>query len=442
MALTEKYETVTTMAYLLGLRKDQLREIYGARCPDTLEACEQDRDATIVRYLCKLRVQLLRNFRTVDDEMVYNLSNIDRMPDKFDVENIAKLKSWGITIVKCNYRSELYMNDICLLINEFIPKCQHLFCDWIKFDYIKNLFYITNPQNVMKGEFNTYNRNIAYYPFQLYMHWYPSDYSNILYNDAKFLGILYSINKDRLDDLSKVYDADEETKTDIYEFIKEGKKTVIAVDCENSDAFKLCGMLNNLDEDMVSKIEKILLFDDAHTTVAWQKLSSFVKIPVERIVSERVSEYKSLVDLKMTVGICREFYMNNVDSFILCSSDSDFWGLISEIPANFLVAYENQKCGECIKKKFWEHQITNCSIDDFYTGNAGGLKKTVLLETLRQHLPHIVGMNGMELAKMVFEEARITYNQSELKNFHTKYIESLRLKTTADGDFYIEICNS
>ena len=73
----------------------------------------------------------------------------------------------------------------------------------------------------------------------------------------------------------------------------------------------------------------------------------------------------------MTAGVCEAYYKDNIDSFILCSSDSDYWGLISSVKdAHFLVMYEYSKCGQSIKDALTKRCIFHCSIDDFYTGNA------------------------------------------------------------------------
>lgn len=76
----------------------------------------------------------------------------------------------------------------------------------------------------------------------------------------------------------------------------------------------------------------------------------FIHIPVFHEEVERVTDRKSLVDIKMTAGVCEAYYKDNIDSFILCSSDSDYWGLISSVKdAHFLVMYEYSKCGQSIK---------------------------------------------------------------------------------------------
>ena len=43
----------------------------------------------------------------------------------------------------------------------------------------------------------------------------------------------------------------------IYEFIRESMRVVIVVDCENSDVYKLYGVLKNLNSEQMSKIEKL-----------------------------------------------------------------------------------------------------------------------------------------------------------------------------------------
>ena len=65
---------------------------------------------------------------------------------------------------------------------------------------------------------------------------------------------------------------------------------------------------------------------------------------------ERIKQNKSLVDIKLTALACKEHYQNEVNSFVIVSSDSDYWGLISSMPdAGFLVMIEREKCGPDMK---------------------------------------------------------------------------------------------
>lgn len=193
------------------------------------------------------------------------------------------------------------------------------------------------------------------------------DSGNILYNDKKFVSLLYEANADYFTDLSKVSDAGNLTKAGIYKFLDKSERVVVVVDCENSDPYKLYATLNNLNQEaLLNKICKIILYDDIHTTSAWKILERFTQIPIEHVLIERIKENKSLVDIRLTTGTCREYYQNNVDSFILVSSDSDYWGLISAMPeVRFFVMVESEKCSPTIKNALINAGISYCYIDDF-----------------------------------------------------------------------------
>ena len=118
-------------------------------------------------------------------------------------------------------------------------------------------------------------------------------------------------------DLSKVKDASDSVKANIYDFIDNSDSLILVVDCENSYAFKLASVLTQLDEIEIHKIQKIILFDDVHTTNAWNYLHNVTKIPIEHNVIERIKEDKSLVDIKIAMGISKAYYKDNISSFIL-----------------------------------------------------------------------------------------------------------------------------
>lgn len=150
------------------------------------------------------------------------------------------------------------MQDLTRLINEHIDSCSGLFYDWINWDYIRNLFYVPkyNKPNVMKDEFTKYMANIEYYPFQQYIYWTPGNHGGILSSDRKFLKLLYEMNGDVFSDYTKYRDADDDTRNNIYNFIDSSAKTAIAVDCENSNPFKLYSVLKGLNQEELARIEK------------------------------------------------------------------------------------------------------------------------------------------------------------------------------------------
>lgn len=430
-----------TIAYLIGVKKHIVKECFDEECHELLERLYQDKNATTIRYLCKLRTVLMQKFKKTDDEMRFNLQNINRL-EWYDHDNIKQLEKWGYEIVKVNYRSEKYALDFTKLIHENIDKCCTLFPDWVNWEYIKDLFII--PGYTKKGalvkEFEKYMGNIDYYPFQMYIHWQPTDCGSIIYSDGKFLNTIYRMHNDIFTDTSKYKDAHEETKNSIYDFIDDSFRTAIAVDCKNSDVYKLYGVIKNLNQDELAKIEKIVLYDDYHTNSGWDWLEKFTSIPVEHIEVGRVTDQKSLVDIMMTAGVCKNYYENGISSFIIVSSDSDYWGLISSLPnASFLVMYEYSKCGKAIKDALAERGIYYCAIDDFCTGNIEELKKAVLFATLEKYLPDLPYLNAKELARRIFEETRIEASDKEIDNFFNRYIKTLRLKITESGEVRFEI---
>ena len=434
-------ELVTTVAYLIGVKKSIVEQCFDEPCHDTLQMLYASRPATIIRYLCKLRTLLFRKFKATDKEMLYNLKNLNTL-EWFDHDNIAKLESWGIPIIKANYRSEKYMFDFNDLIAQHIDAVSSLFPDWCEWKYIRELFVIPHYNNpvAIKREFEKFMTSKEFYPFQNYIYWTPFDCGSMLMNDRKFLQIVYGMHHDSFEDPSKYRDATDETKNNIYSFLRASLRTVIAVDCENSDVYKLYATLKNLNQDELSKIEKIYLYDDHHTTVGWQWLAKFTEIPVEHIVIDRVTERKSLVDIVMTAGVCQNHFAEGIDSFILVSSDSDFWGLITSLPnAKFLVMYEYANCGKAIKSALEEHDIYYCSIDDFCSGNVDGFKRAVLLGLLNKYLKDILYVNGKELVDKLYEEAWIEGSASEKKAFYDRYIKTLSLKVDKDGNFSIEV---
>lgn len=435
-------EIVTTIGYMIGVKKNILEQCFGEEYHELLQTLYVNKETSIIRYLCKLRTTLMQKFKKTDDEMRFNLKNLNSM-DFYDQDNIKQLEKWGFEIIKPNYRSEKYMLDLAGLISANIDNCFELFPDWVNWNYIKDLFVIPQytKKGVLKSEFNIYMKNIEYYPFQMYIHWKPEDHGRILYTDGKFLGIIYRQHNDIFTDFTKYKDAHSETKNNIYDFIDRSYKTAIAVDCENSDVYKLYSVLKNLNQDELSKIEKKVLYDDYHTTSGWDWLEKFTKIPIEHIEVNRVTDQKSLVDIKMTAGVCTDYYENNITSFILVSSDSDYWGLISTLTkAEFLVMYEHSKCGQAIKRALSEHNIYYCSIDDFCSGNIEELKKAVLFSCLEKYLPEIISLNGKELVRKIYEEARISASEKEMENFYDRYIKTLRLRVDNDGNFTVEIC--
>lgn len=437
----ETKNVVGTMAYLIGVKKDVWYDWYGAACPALLEELDNNESAQAIRYLCKIRTSLMRNFKATDQAIIYDYKNLDTL-QYYDTVDIKKLQSWGYEVLLFNKRASDYSVHINKLIRENINRCQNLFPDWIKWEYIRELFVYQKCDSDAgnKKEFTKFMENIDCYPFKLYIHWEPKEVGNLLYNDGKFLELLYQSHKDSIGDDSKYKTATTAIKNSIYDFINNSEQTALVVDCENSDVYKLYGMLRSLDQDAIGKIKKIILYDDIHTNDGWDYIERFTNIPVEHVEVERVMDHKSLVDIRMVSGICREFYKNDIDSFIMLSSDSDYCGLFSSLPeANFLVVFEYEKCSYAMKEKLSEDGIHYCSLDDFCTGYIEDFKKAVLKSELKKRLPELLKWNGKELARHIYEQARIKADDNEIMIFYNKYIKTLKLVTDEDGNFSYEM---
>ncbi len=434
-------DIVCRVAYLIGVRKDILHSTFEDSCFELLEQLENNQDATIIRYLCKLRTSLMKMFKKTDDEIVYNLKNIDRL-DWFDTDNVKWLEKHKVPIILANKRASDYSLHINKLIADNIQACHDLFPEWINWDYIKSLFIIPKytDTEALKKEFGKFMEHGSWYPYHQYIYWEPSDNGNILYTDGKFLNMLYKMNGDYFNDRSKYKTATDDIIENIYDFIDDSDHVVVVVDCENSDVFKLYSMLTNLNRDEIMKISKIMLFDDVHTTDGWDYLEKLIAIPVEHIEVERIQDHKSLVDMRVMAGVFREFYTHNVSSFILLSSDSDYWALVSSLPeAKFLVMVEWEKCGQAIKNALKNEGIFYCSLDEFSTGKIEDLKRAVLIAELKKFLPNILSYNGKELVRILYEQARIEADETEMSNFYNKYIRTISFQADTDGNLSLQI---
>lgn len=215
---------------------------------------------------------------------------------------------------------------------------------------------------------------------------------------------------------------------------------MVVVDCENSDPYKLCAVFNHLESAMLEKIARIVLFDDVHTTDAWTILEQYVHVPIEHIVIERIKQNKSLVDIRLTADACKEFYQNKTDSFVIVSSDSDYWGLISALPdAHFLVMIEREKCGPNMKTALATSGIFYCFLDDFYSGDNQDIIVNALIRETRKYLDFTVKFNVQDLMNHILQATRVTLSDEEKKQFFDKYLKSMRLVIDDNGEVRVEL---
>ncbi|MCD8144436.1 MAG: NYN domain-containing protein [Oscillospiraceae bacterium] len=253
--------------------------------------------------------------------------------------------------------------------------------------------------------------------------------------------MLYENNEDSFEDKSLVRNIGDQKMDDLYDFIGRNKKTLIVVDCENSDPVKLAAMLSSLNAAQKSAIHKIMLFDSDYTTATWTTLCR-IGIPAdydtEHIVVGRIYEHKSQVDMTLATNTCREVYLNQVDSVILVSSDSDYWALIQSLPGiQFLVMLEKAKSGLQIRNALESQRHPYCFIDDFCTGATYAIKTKTLLSEFQSRLDEAVNINVEKVMDEVLHSTWVEMTERERANFYDRYIKTMRLKISPKGELRI-----
>lgn len=437
------YDIVSKVAYLVGVPKHIFENEYEPPRLDIYHALDKDKNARIVRNLCVVRAAIERKFGKINDKMRQEYKSFFNMPEYIPQDALNQLTADGVNFYKkSSTKLTHHIIDINRIISDRINNCKSHFPVWINWDYVREIFIMRDglTEAGTKAAANTYFTNLECYPYSIYINWDPQPNGNIFFNDKKFVTLLYQWHNDYFADYNKVSDAGSFVKSNIYEFIDEAKKVVMAVDCENSDPYRLCAALKGLDADVIAKIEKIMLFDDVHTVNAWRILESHTDIPVEHVMTERVKETKSLVDIELTAMTCKEHYRNLVDSFILVSSDSDYWGLISTLPdARFLVMIEREKCGPDMKTALANSGIFYCYIDDFYAGNSENIKKNALFNEIYRKLDEALHLNVKQMFDEVLTATRITMDPATRRQFYDKHIKSMRLVIDESGNASLEL---
>ena len=449
-----KKDLVSTIAYLIGVRDSIVRQEAQFE-QEIIEKLEEDENAKKIRALSILRTELLRNYKEISNRR-NNFEPMESLTDLLSINHIKFLREKGIETVHANVNVILEIAYINQYILEIIDSIRSLIPTWIKWDYIKSIFLMPGCYAGHNGAFlqNKNNKskittqinlvrvqigsNVPFYPYGTYLNWprekIKSYYGNILFNDEKFLKILYASFDDTFRANEYVIDAKREDKQSIYDFIVNSNNIAIFVDCENVDPYRFASVFKNLEEENLQKIKKVILYDDVNTSDAWDYINESINLPIEHKLIERILNKKSLVDISMATGACKEYYQENTESLILASSDSDFWGLIQSLPyARFYILNESDKTSEVILDKLDEEMIDYCFMDSFAQAEVQDFKNKVLVRKLREKIDEFNDtgvfptMDAMELVDMIFLECHIQGAYFQLKmekeEFYKKYLK-------------------
>ena len=439
------YEIVSKTGYLLGVPKRIFEHEFEPLQIEEYKKLELNKNARIVRNLCLLRTSIIRNFGPINKEMRHNYRSITSLTELVPQDAIMALSNDGIKLFT-NKKAKLvdHLIELNRHISDRINNCKSLFPTWLAFDYLKSLFVTPDglTENGTKVASERYYANRNWYPYQIFMNWTAHDCGNFFYNDNKFISILYELNCDEFVDHNKVTDVGDFSKNKVLEFLDEAYNIVMVVDCENSDVYNLCSALNGFDEDALSKISKIILYDDVHTCTAWDMLQGYTDIPVEHITVDRVKNDKSLVDIKLIMGVTKEHYLNKVDTFLIVSSDSDYWGLISELPeASFLVMVEHTKCGPDLKNALSECGIFYCYIDDFYAASGTELQTAALYREMNNYLKEHLNLNLRDMLDTALTATRFPMSAAERNQFYDRHLRTMQMRIDETGQVLLEFKN-
>jgi len=441
-----KYEIVSKLAFLVGVKKSIFENENQTPELGIYNSLMNNKNARIIRNLCMLRNSLENNYSRITEKMkteyVYSPAN---MPELIPADCIRGLSADGVRLfTKQQKEAVQYILEVNRLISDRINNCKSIFPDWLKWEYIHDLFIMPSglTKEGARKEAAVFYEKKSFYPFQVYMNWPAADHGNILYNDRKFVELLYDWHEDYFTDFSKVTDVAETVKCSIYDFIDASQKLDVVVDCENSDPYRLYATFMNLDHETTAKINRIFLFDDVHTGSGWDLFDEQMPIAVEHIEISRLKEDKSLVDMMLATRCCKEHYVENVDAFIIVSSDSDYWALIQTMSdAKYLVMVEHEKCGHDMRDALMQSNIFYCYIDDFYSGNAQDLALNAMTREIRRELENALSLNIYELFSKAATTTRASFSTVERNNFIDKYLRTIQLSLDQVGNLSLQVKN-
>ena len=440
----DHYEIVSAFAYLIGVPAAIFEKENGTLNKDIYQKLDRDKNAVIMRNLCMLRTAMEVNFTKVCKAVQQEYKTILSIPDLVPTKPISDLQNSGINLYSLEREPGKFIIELNRGINDRINNCKSLFPAWIKWNYLRNFFVIPNgttDEGVREAAAFYYNHRLQF-PYQAFLNWpNAGDFGNILSSDRKFMNLVYEWNNDVIPDETLVMDVSEDTKDRIYDFIDTSYKLEFIVDCENSDPYSFCAAMKSLDEEKLRKVSKIVLYDDIHAAHAWDVVKEQINLPIEHFMIERLKDNKSLADVKVVSKIMKDFYEESVDSFVLVSSDSDYWGLIEEMPkARFLVMAEHYKFSPAMQETLKENNIFYCYIDDFYSGDSDEIREIAMAREANKLLDEWLGSLDLdELFIKICETTRVEVTLDQKQEFMNKYLKKIKLEYDEDGQISLRV---
>ena len=164
--------------------------------------------------------------------------------------------------------------------------------------------------------------------------------------------------------------------------------TEIIIDCENANPFFIYSFLQSISDENYNQISKVIMFNDLNASTAWKALPKrFEDIEFEEVLCDRVLDRKSMVDVRLITRTVKEYYENSIRSFILVSSDSDFYGMIQELPnAEFMLVVQRKITSNVLRETVAGNGISYIYSEDYPYSEAYDFMKSVITSDFKKTL--------------------------------------------------------
>lgn len=449
---------VSVIAYLCGVPKEHFGKEYDI---NQYERLEKEECAKIIRCLTAVRNALMQKPGIIFDKMQCAMKNLDTMPEIIDPGYFEYLAGHGIRIVTGSKLKSVtdYIININTVISDRVGNAKKVVPSLVPYDYFRSMIVMPNgtkPKSV-QSQLDRMHNNFNGYPFQCWINWpaegkyyhedadmilNPAADGNVLQNDRKFLTLVYRVNGEVFTDFERVSAVDEESCGTLSRFMSMANGAVMLVDCENADPYKLCATLDHMRSSgllLNGALKKIVLFDDYHTVDTWDILKDYVSVPVEHEEVERVLGHKSLVDIALTAGACREHYCAGTNAFIVVSGDSDFWGMMRSMPdASFLVLAQKETLSEDARLLYSERGVSVAFTDDF-SQNLSGIREGAIRHALEKRMNNCFEINFRDMFESAFENVRLKDSEKVRESMFVTVVKTLRTEIDNDGNLAFRI---
>ena len=125
------YTVISKVAYLIGVPKKFFEAEYAPPQLQTFDQMEREKNARIIRNLCRLRTAIEQNYGRINKAFLYDLKNLHTLPEYIPQECLRRLSEDGIELLRANYKLTQYIIDINLHIANRINNCRDLLPLWL-----------------------------------------------------------------------------------------------------------------------------------------------------------------------------------------------------------------------------------------------------------------------------------------------------------------------